>query len=101
MEVKIDYFSVTFPLDCDSNNNVLFKVHEMVALISEYLNIQGFEVNKEMYAQNNFRYQYTLGEAMTLRLDGPLDDSYQKSCHCDLIGESCRKIVKRSRLHIR
>ena len=54
-----------------------------------------------MYAQSNFRYQYTLGETMPLRLDGPLDDSYQKSCHCDLIGESFRKILKRSRLHIR
>jgi DNA relaxase NicK len=96
MEVKIDYFSVTFPLDCDSNDNVLFKVHEMVALISEYLNIQGFEVNKEMYAQNNFRYQYTLGEAMTLRLDGPLDDSYQKTCHFELKGEGCREFELRN-----
>ena len=34
IEIKIDYFSATFPLDCDADDSIMFKVHEMVRLIA-------------------------------------------------------------------
>ena len=62
IEIKIDYFSTTFPLDVDADDSVLFKVNEMVMLIAQYLNVENFEIVKAKYAQNNYNYQYTLGE---------------------------------------
>ncbi len=40
IEIKIDYFSATFPLDVDDNELTMFKAHEMVALMSKYLNVK-------------------------------------------------------------
>lgn len=90
IEIKIDYFSATFPLDVDSKDSTMFKVHEMVRLISTYLNIKNFEILKSKYAQNNYNYQYSLGEYIILRLDGPMNDSYQKTCHLEMKDEGCR-----------
>ena len=96
IEMKIDYFSATFPLDCDADDSVLFKVHEMVRLMAQYLNIKNFEIVKTKYAQNNFNYQYILGEHIILRLDGPLNDCYQKTCHLEMKGEGCRDFEARN-----
>ena len=90
IEIKIDYFSATFPLDCDADDSIMFKVHEMVKLMAQYLNVKNFEIAKSKYAQNNFNYQYQLGEHIILRLDGPINDCYQRTCHLELKGEGCR-----------
>ena len=95
IEVKIDYLSATFPLDCDADDNVLFKVHEMVRIMARYFNVEAFEISKDTYAQNNFNYQYKLGENIVLRLDGPLNECYQKTCHLELKGEGCREFEVR------
>lgn len=97
IEIKIDYFSATFPLDVDSKDSTMFKVHEMVRLISTYLNIKNFEILKSKYAQNNYNYQYSLGEYIILRLDGPMNDSYQKTCHLEMKGEGCRDFEIRNK----
>ena len=96
IEIKIDYFSATFPLDCDADDSIMFKVHEMVKLMAQYLNVQNFEIAKCKYAQNNFNYQYILGEHIILRLDGPINDCYQRTCHLELKGEGCRDFEKRN-----
>lgn len=90
IEIKIDYFSATFPLDVDNNDSVMFKVYEMVKLFSNYLNIKNFEISKSKYAQNNYNYQFNLGQYIILRLDGPVNDFYQKTCHLEMKGEGCR-----------
>ena len=95
-EIKIDYFSATFPLDVDADDSILFKVHEMVSLIATYLNVENFEILKTKYAQNNYNYQYQLGEHIILRLDGPVNDCYQKTCHLELKGDACRDFEKRN-----
>ena len=96
IEIKIDYFSATFPLDVSDNDSVLFKVHEMVRLMATYLSIKNFEISKEKFAQNNYNYQFKLGEYIILRLDGPLNDFYQKTCHLEMKGEGCRDFEKRN-----
>lgn len=96
IEIKIDYFSVTFPLDLSANESTQFKVHETVEELSTYLNVQNFEIEKTKYAQNNFNYQYQLGEHITLRLDGPMNDCYQKTCQLEMKGEGCRDFEKRN-----
>lgn len=96
IEIKIDYFSVTFPLDLSANESTQFKVHETVEELSTYLNVQNFEIEKTKYAQNNFNYQYHLGEHIILRLDGPMNDCYQKTCQLELKGEGCRDFENRN-----
>ena len=84
IEVKIDYFSATFPLQVDDQDSLLFKVHEMVRLISTYMNIKPHEIMRTKYSQNNYNYQYMLGEYIILRLDGPLNAQYQRTCHLEM-----------------
>lgn len=96
IEIKIDYFSATFPLDVDADDSVMFKVHDMVRLMATYLNVENFEVAKCKFAQNNYNYQYMLGEFIILRLDGPMNDSYQKTCHLEMKGEACRDFERRN-----
>lgn len=95
-EVKIDYFSVTFPLDCFADEPAFFKVHEMLYFIAQYLNVQSFEILKQPYSQNHFNYQFLLGEHIILRLDGPTNDSLQRTCHLEMKGEGCRDFERRN-----
>lgn len=46
LEIKIDYFSVTFPLDISAIEFTQFKVHKTVETIATYLNVQNFEIKK-------------------------------------------------------
>ena len=96
MEIKIDYFSATFPLDLSAEESILFKVYETVKTIATYLNIKNYEIIKSKYAQNNYNYQYQLGEYITLRLDGPMNENYHKTCHLELKGEGCRDYEARN-----
>lgn len=96
MEVKIDYFSATFPLDCYFDELAFFNVYEMLKLISQYLNVKPFEILQQPYAQNNYHYQYLLGEHIILRLDGPMDEHYHKTCHLEMKGEGCRDFERRN-----
>lgn len=96
MEIKIDYFSTTFPLDLSAEESTLFKVYETVKIIATYLNVQNFEIIKIKYAQNNFNYQYQLGEHITLRLDGPMNENYHKTCQLEMKGEGCRDFESRN-----
>lgn len=96
IEIKIDYFSATFPLNVDEDDSIMFRVHEMVKLFAVYMNVKNFEIEKSKYAQNNYKYQYNLGESIVLRLDGPLNDCYQKTCHLEMKGEGCRDFEARN-----
>ena len=96
IEIKIDYVSLTFPLPIDQNDSILFIVQEMVRLFANFLNVKNFEIQKVKYAQNNYKYQFQLGEFITLRLDGPLNDCYQRTCHLEMKGEGCRDFERRN-----
>jgi hypothetical protein len=97
LEIKIDYFSATFPLNVDEQDSLLFKVHEMVRLIAVYMNVKPFEIVRSKYSQNNYNYQYMLGEYIILRLDGPLNASYQRTCHLEMKGDACRDFETRNK----
>ena len=97
IEVKIDYFSVTFPLELNDNDSVLFKVYDVVKEIALFLNVKPFEILKAKYAQNNYNYQFNLGEFIILRLDGPMNENYQKTCHLEMKGEACRDYERRNK----
>ena len=95
-EIKIDYLSATFPLKCDAEDSVLLRVHEMVYIVALYLHVSNFEILDCEYSQNHFKYQYQLGNYITLRLDGPLDKNYQKTCQLEMKGDACRDFERRN-----
>ena len=97
IEVKIDYFSATFPLNVDDSDSLLFAVHETVRLIALYLNIKDEEIFLQKYSTNNYNYQYMLGEYIILRLDGPMNAYYQRTCHLELKGDACRDFETRNK----
>ena len=96
IKIKIDYLSVTFPLVFLPGENELFNVHETVRMIANYLNVRNFEIAKQDYATNRFKYQYMLGENITLRLAGPTNDLGDKTCQLELKGEGCRDFERRN-----
>ena len=93
--VKFDYLSATFPLECDSHENELFKVHETVRMVAKFLNLKITEIGKQDYATNRFKYQFMLGNYITLRLAGPINDMQKKTCQIELKGDGCRDFEKR------
>ena len=97
IEVKIDYFSATFPLNVDDSDSLLFAVHETVRLLALYLNIKDEEIFLQKYSTNNYNYQYMLGEYIILRLDGPMNAYYQRTCHLELKGDACRDFETRNK----
>ena len=94
--IKIDYLSVTFPLVFLPGDNELFNVHETVRMIANYMNVRNFEVAKMDYATNRFKYQYQLGQYITLRLAGPVNDLGDKTVQLELKGEGCRDFERRN-----
>lgn len=96
IEIKIDYLSVTFPLKVDSHQSTKFKVQETVIQIADYLNVKNFETIKTTFSQNGYKEQFMLGENIILRLDGPENSDYQKTCQLELKGEGCREYERRN-----
>ncbi len=96
-EIKIDYFSATFPLSCDEEDDTQLKVYELVKLIGIYLNVTGDEVKKNQRSHNNFKYEFNLGPYIYLRCDGPLNHKYQRTCQLEMKGEGCRDFENRNK----
>lgn len=97
MNVLIDYFSVTFPMCCNAEDDRLFKSYEISYDIAKYLNFNTLEeVKLEKHAQNFFNCQFQLGEHIVLRTDGPMDEHYQKTCQLELKGDGCREFERRN-----
>ncbi len=96
-EIKIDYFSATFPLACDEEDDIQLRVYELIKLIGIYLNVQGYEVKKNQRSHNNFKYEFTLGAYIFLRCDGPLNHKYQRTCQLEMKGEGCRDFEIRNK----
>ena len=95
-EIKIDYLSATFPLIVENEENELVVVMDTVKMIANYLNIDSLEVIREEYSTLRYKYQYSLGDSITLRLSGPECDSGYRTCHLELKGEGCRDFERRN-----
>lgn len=95
-EIKIDYLSATFPLVVGEEEFELIAVMDTVKMIANYLNIDSLEIIREEYATLRYRYQYSLGDSITLRLSGPECDSGERTCHIELKGEGCRDFERRN-----
>ncbi len=91
IHIIIDYFSASFPFICHVDDYELLIIEDIVNMIATFMNYSKEDVTKESYAQNRYKYQYTIGDAIILRLIGPELKSGYKSCMIELKGEGCRQ----------
>lgn len=96
VKIVIDYFSCTFPLKLKEDELELIIIEDLVKYIAEYMGFDSSEINKEEYSTNRFKYQYSLGEAVTLRLSGPTLVTGYKSCQIEMRGQGCREFEAHS-----
>ena len=96
VKIAVDYFSCTFPLKLQEDELELIVIEDLVKYIGEFLNFEPSEINKEEYSANRFRYQYTIGNSIILRLSGPELLIGYRSCQIELKGQGCREFENRS-----
>ena len=96
VKIAVDYFSCTFPLKVQEDELELIVIEDLVKYIGEFLNFDLSEINKEEYATNRFRYQYTIGNSIILRLSGPELLTGYRSCQIELKGQGCREFENRT-----
>ena len=98
VKIVIDYFSCTFPLKVQEDELELIVVEDLVKFIGNTIGFDNTEILKEEYATGRYKYQYTIGQTITIRLGGPLLLSGYKSCQIELRGQGCREVESRSSL---
>lgn len=96
VKIAVDYFSCTFPLKLQEDELELIVIEDLVKYIGEFLNFEPSEINKEEYSTNRFRYQYTIGNSIILRLSGPELLIGYRSCQIELKGQGCREFENKS-----
>ena len=109
MQIHIDYFSFTFPLKIDEGSDILHAFESFKSELSSLLFMDDYgEINN--YAQNNYDYQLSLGEYVTIRFGGrltsmkeivSLEDGIKsvekfESCNIELKGQGCREVETKS-----
>ncbi len=75
---------------------MLFLAEEKVEEFATFFNIDAAEIEKSKYGKNMYSLEYILGEHIVLRIDGPRNDDYQKTCHLELKGQGCRDFEVRN-----
>lgn len=91
IHLVVDYFTATFPFILTEDDYELTVIDEILKIITEFLGYTISDVELEEYAQHRFKYQYTIGSHITLRLLGPTLKSGHKSCSIELKGQGCRE----------
>ena len=92
--VIIDYLSATFPLIISETEDEQERSFKTFRFFREFFGLHRCECKTEPYATNNFRYQFTLKEFITLRCDGPVNSNGERTCQLELKGEGCREFER-------
>ncbi len=66
-------------------------IEDTINLIADFMGYKKEDAIKEPFSQNRFKYQYTIGDSIILRLIGPELKSGYNSCMIELKGEGCRE----------
>ena len=90
INVIFDYFAVTFPFISHADDYELLLVEDIIDMITTNLGFTKEDVYKDEYAQNRYKYQYTIANGIILRLIGAELKSGYKSCMIEFKGEGCR-----------
>ena len=84
-----DYFKATFPLLVNKEEIERSEVARIREEIMKFLNIDKNDYHEDYAAR--YRYSFTLGEHILLRLCGPEFSNGKPSCYIELKGQGCRE----------
>ena len=90
-EIIIDYLTVTFEFRAFDDDKELEVVEEYVNGIRELLNVSEERVFEKEFGKGNYRYAYQIGDGVTLKLCGPINECGIRTCSLELKGEGCRE----------
>jgi hypothetical protein len=89
-----DYVSVTFPLVVSMSEDEQERSIQTYRVTRDFFGLKDCQCRSEAYASNNFKYQYTLSEFITLRCDGPVNSDGERTCQLEMKGEGCREFER-------
>ena len=73
-EIIIDYLTGTFEFISIDSELELETVENTVELIRSLLNVQKERVIEKEFGKGNYRYAYEIGDGVTLKLCGPINE---------------------------
>lgn len=97
LEVKFDYLSATFPLFVQGDDSERKVQEDVLIMVAKFLNVENYEMHRDDYTTNRFKYQYTLADNIILRLAGAVNNSGYKTCQLEMKGQGCREFEKRNK----
>lgn len=97
VHVVIDYFKCSFGLECKYDDFELKVIEDTIEQIRTFLDYSKDEVVKEDFATDRFKFQYSIGNYITLKLGGPVQTSGYKSCLLEFKGHACREFEIRTK----
>ncbi|MCR5224074.1 MAG: replication initiation factor domain-containing protein [Bacilli bacterium] len=93
-KVIIDYLSATFPLIITETEDEQERSLQTYRYFRDYFGLHSCQCRHEAYATNNYKYQFTLSEFITLRCSGPINADGERTCQIELKGEGCREFER-------
>ncbi len=90
----IDYLSATFPLIVTVSEDEQERSIQTYRLFRDFFGLKACQCHHEAFSSNNYKYQYTLSEFITLRCDGPINANGEKTCQLEMKGEGCREFER-------
>lgn len=91
--IIIDYLSLTFPLKI-TNDSERDEAYKVLNIFKNYFGVEMCQIEEKTFAQNNYRFQFTINQTIILRCAGPENDFGYRTCQLELKGEGCREFER-------
>ena len=93
-EIIIDYLSVTFEFRSNDSDLELEVVDNTVEMVRGFLNVTEERIIEKEFGKGNYRYMYEMGDGVTLKLCGPLNERGMHTNSLEMKGEGCREFER-------
>lgn len=93
-EIIIDYLSVTFEFRSNDSDLELEVVDNTVEMVRGFLNVKEERIIEKEFGKGNYRYMYEMGDGVTLKLCGPLNERGMHTNSLEMKGEGCREFER-------
>ena len=84
-EIIIDYLTGSHEFLCNDNEEELQAVEDTVEFFRQLLNVPKERVVPMEFGKGNYRYGYQIGDGVTYKLCGPLNDRGRRMLVFDMI----------------
>ena len=93
-EIIIDYLTGSHEFLCNDNEVELQVVEDTVEFFRQLLNVPKERVVPMEFGKGNYRYGYQIGDGVTYKLCGPLNDKGIHTNCLEMKGEGCREFER-------